>query len=110
MTADINSLIGNLTEVSNYLNMRGISRDYEIRSFVQTWCDTSGGHQGIGGQGFTSHHTIAVIHEDTIYIFFNGRFSYKGNMSHFDLYIRVKEGTVLGIRDWQKQNSLEGEK
>lgn len=66
------------------LNENGYSRvtdeDFDIYIFEQTWGNTSGGFEGMGGSAITTLPTyvlIPTINYDECLVFFNGSFAYK---------------------------------
>lgn len=53
--------------------------DFEMETFTQTWGNTSGGFEGIGGSAMTSQRTyvfIPVTADEDCQIYFGGRFAY----------------------------------
>lgn len=66
--------------LSDALNRAGEGRYADqIRwyAFPQTWGSTSGMSGGPGGQAMTSLQTIAVLTDDTCYVYCAGRFVYQ---------------------------------
>ena len=57
--------------------------DFELETFEQTWGNTSGGFEGIGGSAMTSQRTYVFIplysDEEKCLVFFGGRFAYKAD-------------------------------
>lgn len=75
------------------------SDDFEIHIFEQTWGNTSGGFEGIGGSAMTNQMTYVLIPQinyDDCLVFFGGRFAYKVPYSQ-EFIKDVVEHNVKGI-------------
>jgi hypothetical protein len=53
--------------------------DFDVYIFEQTWGNTSGGFEGVGGSAMTNQTTYILIpkFEHDCLVFFGGRFAYK---------------------------------
>ena len=61
------------------------NESFEMTSFNQIWCNTSGGHEGVGGSAMTSQLTVVLWNEKRAFIFFDGNYGYKLNFSLISL-------------------------
>jgi len=55
--------------------------DFELHTFEQTWGNTSGGFEGVGGSAMTNQRTYVFVpttatEKEECLIFFGGRFAY----------------------------------
>ena len=72
--------------------------DFELYFFTQTWGNTSGGFEGMGGSAMTNQNTYVLFpirkEEDAI-VYFGGVFGYKAPISQI-LIDDIKRGNVAG--------------
>lgn len=68
---------------SNYLKepRKNSVCDFELLTFVQTWGNTSGGFEGIGGSAMTEQRTYIFVpttatESEECLVFFGGKFAY----------------------------------
>ena len=85
------------------------NESFEMTSFNQIWCNTSGGHEGIRGSAMTSQLTVVLWNEKRAFIFFDGNYGYKikfslANKELFfkDLHNKNIAGTISQKKRYQK--------
>ena len=80
------SLFGNITD-----------DDFDLYLFEQTWGNTSGGFEGIGGSAMTSQTTYVLVpkFDHDCLVFFGGKFAYKAPYNE-KFMSDVREGNVKG--------------
>jgi len=75
--------------------------DFELYMFEQTWGNTSGGFEGIGGSAMTNQRTYVFIpttatEQEECLVFFGGRFAYHAPYS--ETFINdVRNHNVVGV-------------
>lgn len=75
--------------------------DFELYTFEQTWGNTSGGFEGIGGSAMTNQRTYVFIpmtatEQEECLVFFGGRFAYHAPYS--EIFINdVRNHNVVGM-------------
>jgi hypothetical protein len=78
---DLARIILNVYDDMNIHNGYEDLHNYTIKIFEQTWCNTSGAFESIGGSAMTKQYTICFI--NTVYkiaiVYFNDNFGYKVN-------------------------------
>lgn len=57
------------------------NESFEMTSFNQTWSNTSGGNEVIGGSAITTQLTVVLWNKDRAFIFFDGNYGYRVNFS-----------------------------
>lgn len=73
-------------------------------TFEQTWGNTSGGFEGIGGSAMTNQNTYVFIPEEDLpcIVFFGGKFAYKIPYSS-EFIEDVRKQRVAGMSSYKKK-------
>lgn len=76
---------------------------YELYTFEQTWGNTSGGFEGIGGCVMTTGRTYVFVPEagfdDECYVYFGGRFAY--SVPYSDEFMEdIKKHSIAGTKSY----------
>lgn len=78
--------------------------DFQLHMFEQTWGNTSGGFEGMGGSAMTNQNTYILYplkdSEDAI-VYFGGVFAYKVPISNL-FSDDVRRGAIAGKRSYGK--------
>lgn len=90
---------------------------YELYTFEQTWGNTSGGFEGIGGCAMTTERTYVLVpngnFDDECFVYFGGRFAYSVPFS--DEFMQdIRNHCVAGKKSYSRylntsENKIKGE-
>lgn len=80
--------------------------DFELYTFEQTWGNTSGGFEGIGGRAMTNQRTYVFVpltatENEECLVFFGGRFAYHAPCN--EIFMNdVRDQNIAGVSQKSK--------
>lgn len=81
---------------------------YQIEMFLQSWSNSTGGHEEVGEDIITEQMTYVVynIEFGNAYIFFDGNFAYKTEIN--DKFLEdLKSKSIAGIKSYWKRYDMD---
>lgn len=83
--------------------------DFEMETFTQTWGNTSGGFETIGGDAITEQRVyvfVPVSTDENCFVYFGGRFAYEVPFSQIFM-TDIRDRKVAGLHHKSKYFSKE---